>query len=369
MDTIAPELNLTPKTRDTPLTKIGAHDEISKLSDGVWDIVAFLEVASNSYEGQDALKTFDELQKLSGEFFIGPDSIGQHVARACQQPGFGINRPATNRRYSIIARRLGEPTNDWHFDSPASSEAIVHEEGRHPMHLAVRLLRIVRPNHIGFGSAARVRMKRGMPVSIYPNELVGAGSHAFIDPNPKQNERGIRRDDLELFNSIWNSYARPELPNRVRESLTWLERASWERSARSRIPLSVISAECLVNTSDHNATRQFILRMQGLIDLGVLTEAAWDGGDLYSIYSLRSALLHGRSVGDSSKVEVETLIGKLEASIRCILRKAILEPEFASNFADDESLDAFLPAHAQEMKLWYTAREDYPLPSWAGRRS
>jgi hypothetical protein len=340
----------------------------TQLADSVWDVIAFREEAGDSYVGPDALQRQLDLQTLAGGFLIGPDEIGKAIADSCRPPGLGINRDRTTRAHLILARPLGSPMNYWRFDNPDALPDLFARQYQHPMHLAVRLLRLARPNHIGFGVAARVTIENGQPTRIYPNELLGAGAFAFIAPRPRADERGLRLADLALFNRLWSHFNSRDIPARIQESLVWFERSAWESNARTRLPLSVTAVESLLNTRDDSSTAQFVLRLQGLVDQGLIPPALWHGADLASVYTLRSCLVHGRPVGTDEQREVERLMSQLEESTRQLLRNVILDDTVADHFRTDSSIERLLPVSDGKMKRWYEERRSCSLPSWLQMR-
>lgn len=341
----------------------------SALGDGIWDVIAFRESYPNQYVGPDSLSRQQDLQGLEGGFSIGADAIGRAVASACKPRGLAADEDRVFLPHLVLARKVSDSvsvdSNYWIFDRPMRGDGTGDPKRDHPMHTAVRLLRIVRAHHIGYGLAGRVVMQSGLADRIYPNELVGAGGFGFVHPSPKQDSLGLRSTDLDCFNQLWSAYSTYVVPERVEEAIVWFERASWEQSARTRVPLMVTAAECLLTVDDYNTTRQFVLRMEALVKRGIVSEECWNGVDLAAIYKLRSALVHGRQVepGDS-KTCVERLLGQLEEALRQVLRSSIIDRSVAALFESDSMVESELPADKVHYAKWWDARRSLPLPSW-----
>ena len=93
--------------------------------------------------------------------------------------------------------------------------------------------------------------------------------------------------------------------------------------------------EALIHTDRRESTKQFITRTGKLAkSIGLVTfgEAAAS-----RFYDLRSSLAHGQGVGNLQP-EDRALYVLGEDLLSMILKKAILEPQFAATFTDETSI-------------------------------
>lgn len=360
-----------------PMSDVQASSSTARLSDGIWDVIAFREVHSASYQGDTALWRAKELIPLAGGFLIGADHAGRVVAAACCAPGLGVEDLRVTRSHMILCRPIkfadGDSIKWWPFDKAGDPPKPYRRHRRPdgsfadgaPMHDAVRLLRLIRPHFIGYGMAARISITDGAVVRVSPHRVDGAGGSAFINPHPALGEVGFRDVDFASFNALWQAYHTFDVPRRVETAAQWYERACWEHDGSIRIPLLVTALECLVNTSPSGATSHFVLRLQEMIDRGLVASHVWAGRELEAAYGLRSALLHGRlNLKEEEKTSALSLLNKLDVTARILIHRAILDSELRSLFSTAERIDQAIPANRELMRAWRKSKLDLPPLSW-----
>jgi hypothetical protein len=88
-----------------------------------------------------------------------------------------------------------------------------------------------------------------------------------------------------------------------------------------------------------------------LMHLGTLDPTLVIGQQkLYGFYEERSVVAHGAKSRRDDRAASETLYEELEDFARRVLRKAVLEPEFAACFASDEEIQARLPLRPMKVR-------------------
>lgn len=350
----------------------------TQLADGVWDVVVFRE-RSTRYLGPDAIERLPALYPLADVFMIGPDDAGRFIAQACAPLGVGNDALRSTPAHVLLARQVsanhtGE--NHWTFDRASASDlpwrVVLSDHGAPledgPLHRALRLLRLVRANEIGVGTAARIIVSDRRVVSVVPHRVFGPGGTTIIERNPPAGSVGLRLDDLVDFEAVWRAYNGRVLPSRVERALLWHERATWETSGMIRAVLVATAFESLLTFRDNTVgeTAQFVLRMQGLIDRGYVDETLWPATRLHRFYDARSVVVHGRfNFRLEDEEELTAIQSAAERSLRELLRLAILDGSASSLFESDQSLHSELPASKNALKAWRHDRRVKVVPSWA----
>ncbi|WP_396216489.1 hypothetical protein [Gemmatimonas sp.] len=352
------------------------------LSDGIWDVVVIKE-RSDRYRAKDALERLGSLRTLAEVFVIGPDAAARVIARACKAPGLHSVQPQSADPRVLLARQVkagaSNGANKWSFDRASADDLVwrpvrsdmggAMEDG--PLHRALRLLRLVRPNEIGVGTAARVVIRNGIVASVEPHLVIGIGGMAFVERSPEPGSVGLREADLREFEDLWRAYNARVLPSRVEHALIWHERATWDASGSIRAALVATAFESLLsyrasNGDEAGETGQFVLRMQALIDRGVIDATWWPGTRLYRFYDARSVIVHGRSLFRANDAEELNAVQKAaEASLRAVLRQAILDEKFSSLFTSEETLRSTMPATKKLLSAWKHERRVAVVPDWA----
>ena len=131
-------------------------------------------------------------------------------------------------------------------------------------------------------------------------------------------------------------------PRRITRALWAYEYATRTYFLDLRWPVVVTGLEALLNVDEARSTQQFRTRTVGLAGrCGV----PWTDDDAKAAYRLRSKLTHGQHVADTSDTQ-HALYMRMETVLRTAAREALLNPDFAAIFANDESI-----------------RREWPLPA------
>lgn len=207
-------------------------------------------------------------------------------------------------------------------------------EGR--LYPCVQLSRLVRDNATSTEFAVRRLRRADGSECLVP--FSGFDSHLAYRLHPE--ERGWLDEDEarelgQLLEAYWSALP---LPARVGRALRRADLVTRERYLEDALPIVVGGIEALVKIGRRALTGQFACRGSRLAaEFGIdLSEAR-----VREIYNDRSALVHGADV-DLSEPQALDEFGEgfiaLQETLRCAVRRAIEDREFAAIFEDDDRI-------------------------------
>jgi hypothetical protein len=234
--------------------------------------------------------------------------------------------------YAFIRSPAPEPgPNDGDFDPDRR------------LRTAIALSRLVHPTSVGLSHAARIRTFRGPQDRWQIGPRVGEAAFVL-----DVNDNWLIPDDVPLLSRLLQGWNPGTAPARLKAALWYFEMAALAYYSDMRWPLLVTSLESLVRIKDERradgrvvgSTAAFIER---LARIGQAEPAlSLPEAELREIYERRSDLVHGLALVDLAEPN-RSLYRKLENLARGIIRKAILEPDFAAHLASDAALAAAFP--------------------------
>jgi hypothetical protein len=261
--------------------------------------------------------------------------LEKDVCRACEPRG--LNHDVY--RIWRVAYAL------YRSDAPSAGESRFQWDPDGLAGLAIRMSRLVHPTSIGYQITARVIEENGERI-IAPSYVEGWGVAAYV-VDPQTNRLSV--DQAQELRSLITAYDDKALADRVKSALFYFECAALTRYADPRWVSLTTACESLVHIDDEpdpanpsrhaRATEVFVRRMRRLTD--TVGKPVSDG-DLRAMYRARSAIAHGQDISGLTP-EKSRLYTLHEDALRAILRKAVLEPQFAATFRDDTSIQTTLP--------------------------
>lgn len=276
----------------------------------------------------DSANPFD----LSSEIRIErlESELARRIQIACEPPHFRIDREDLDKHlYAFV----------YSSDAPERERY----SGMDDLHAVVGLSRVVHPTSTGDRYCA----------------------HVFDYPNPDSPIRAVvyRGMSPDVFvNQKSHDWLSMDHAVELRRLMQWvtptklmldrIHRAYWnhEYAVRSyyldaRWPLIVSGLEALVNVGAKGVTGQFRNRVR---QLATFFGISLTDSELSIAYRLRSKLVHAECFLHGletilPKSDHSDLYDRLEATLRAVIRKSLLDPSFAEYFRDDSSVLARWP--------------------------
>lgn len=250
-----------------------------------------------------------------------PDNINRLVKSACAFRGHNwhIEMGALPTLYAFVR------------DAPAGDRW----DGDQSLQIAVALSRLCHPTSIGLEFAARVFAPGERHTTDYvvePSLIAGHGNQAFIpDPDSRNWLSPADVADLPVMIDAFGS-----APDRVQRAAWFHEYASRTEHVPVRLTLAVTGIEALVHVERQRSTRQFVAGACGLaLDAGLTFSEA----DATSAYDQRSRSAHGATV----LAEASPLLISVETILRAAIKRALVDPEYASTFGEDANIRTRFP--------------------------
>jgi hypothetical protein len=291
---------------------------------------------------QDRLQRTTLIKKpmdLGDDLWIGclDSDLRDQILKACQSPGLNY---ALSRAWGVMyALYRTNPPED------SASQYGWDPDGR--LSLAIRLSRLVHPTSIDYEYTARVIDRTGEQRIIAPSHIVGWGTTAYVLDTASN---WLTTSDVAELRTLLASHHHDSLSERVKSALFYYEYAALTYFTDLRWVAITTACESLIHIDGERdpkdsrryagSTRVFVSRMSHLTGL-VLPEPVSDH-DLTDMYRQRSALAHGQDFTGFTP-EKRRLYGLHENSLRCILKRAVLDPAFAAMFRDDAAIQAAMP--------------------------
>ena len=212
------------------------------------------------------------------------------------------------------------------------------------------LSHLVQATEMGMEFTARIETdEKGRLIEVEQSDVLPVYARAYC-PNAAR-RRWITQADAEVLKELVAARKAllPSLADtRLGLALSTFADGPFVHQARPRALLAVTTLEGLVSTIPERALKQFVTRAPALAaEVGLENrDAAW----AKAVYSLRSKLAHGSSVLQSSddaqdeaqrelqrraKVdEFQAALTEVEALLRALLRKALLDATFRDRLAN-----------------------------------
>lgn len=281
----------------------------------------------------------DEPLHLADDLWIGPldKELVLATMNACEPAG--ENFRTVRQFYSSYAIvRENTPV-------PRGSELTWDSDGR--IGLVIRMSRLVHPTSIGYEYAARIELLPEGKRRIIPAIKLGFGNVAYV---AEPGYDWLTKIHVPQVAELVAKYDHATLPERVKSALFYFEYAACTYYVDIRWPMLVTAAESLIHVDgEHDllnprkylgSTRVFVDRMLGIQSkVGAL---GFTRENLRAIYYERSGLAHGQDFTGLDVIRKDLYL-KLENGIRAVLRKAVIDGDFAATFADVSTLQRELP--------------------------
>jgi len=293
---------------------------------------------SGIFGSEEEVRRFPPIQKridLSKDIWLGPldPETARLIMDSCEPRVFGAPLPVRQfaQLYSFI-RELPDDSDLYRWDEDNELTA------------AIGLSRLIHPTFIGFAYAARVGYESDGVKQIFPAQIKGISSDAFLSPNRKRD--WLTDSEANRLHTLV-SILRQQLPKRVHNALWHHEYASRTYFLDQRWTLVCTGLEAFVHTDRTRNTAQFTRRVPALAsDIGVNISEA----EAVEAYDLRSLLAHGvsfLSTGTSQGPSTSqlNLYDRLEDALRMAVLRAMQDQPFRDIFSDDALIRARWPMH------------------------
>ena len=286
---------------------------------------------SGIFGNETEIRKFPPIQQridLSKEIWVGTldSETAKLVMDACEPRVFGAPLPVRQfaQLYSFV-RELPDESDLYRWDNDNELTAVVG------------LSRLIHPTFIGFAYAARVAYEADGVKQIFPAQIRGISSDAFLSPNRKRDwltdqEASRLRDLVPFF--------RQQLPKRVHNALWHHEYASRTYFLDHRWTLVCTGLEALLHTDRTRNTAQFTRRVPALAsEVGVSISEP----EAVEAYDLRSRLAHGVSflstgTGQSPSISQLHLYDRLEDTLRTAVLRGMQDKTFGDTFLDEAQI-------------------------------
>lgn len=272
------------------------------------------------------------------------EDLAEQVMDACSQRGLNWELPTRQfrHRYAFV----------WRPPDQAAAAGRNRWDDETEIWRAVLMSRLVVDNGYGTEYAARVVEREDAPLQIVP--VFAPSSVATHRLYPEQRDWLTVTEAEQLRELVEALRARAEqLPPRVIRALNRAEDAVTSRYWQQQVVQVGIGLEALVTTDRDRTTRDFKVRVAALSRVvggealsvtkaAQLYEARSDaahGGDV-RLFSPRDTSAAGVAGGDPPGV---ALVSAGLRILRATIRSAILDPDFASVFVDEASIEARFP--------------------------
>jgi hypothetical protein len=274
--------------------------------------------------------------QLSSDIWIErlDEQLAINIQRACEPANHRIDNHVWDRHLYAFVRR--EPEDERR--QRRQPGMVVRDEGIYPLFTVMALSRLIHPTTTGNRYCAKIHPTPETDPPIQALTTVGA--------NPSVTFGDISRDWLSPSHGDELRQLMPWVPE-TRPMLKRVHRAFWkhEDAARtyfldSRFPVVVAGLEALVTVEKYKNGPRFVRRVEKLAtEFGISLSKT----ELEQAYELRSELAHGHSfLHDLHTVlpadEQPPLYNKLESLLRAAVKKCLLDSQFGSRFADDQSV-------------------------------
>ncbi len=260
------------------------------------------------------------------------------IVEACEPPGLNFS---LNRAWGVMYTMF-------RTDPPAGQESRYQWDPDGRISLGIRMSRLVHPTTIGYEFTARV-VDDGEPPRhvIAPSLIKGWGTRAYVVDTANN---WLTIDHAAQVRRLLASYDHGQLPERVKSALFYFEYAALTYFIDLRWVAITTACESLVHIDGERepgnpkryarSTHVFVTRMSRLSNM--VLGAPLPETDLIAMYRQRSALAHGQDFTGLTP-EKRRLYCLQEDTVRAILRKAVLERQFAELFQSDVSVQAAFP--------------------------
>ena len=260
------------------------------------------------------------------------------IVEACEPPGLNV---PLNRPWGVMYTL-------YRTDPPEVPESRYQWDPDRRISLGIRMSRLVHPTSIGYEFTARV-VDNGAsaPRVIAPSHIKGWGTRAYVVDT--QNN-WLTIDHAAEMRRLLAVYDHAQVPERVKSALFYFEYAALTYFIDLRWVAITTACESLVHIDGERepsqpqryarSTNVFVTRMARLSALAL--DAPLSEADLIAMYRQRSALAHGQDFTGLTP-EKRRLYCLQEDALRAILRKAVLERQFAELFQSDASVQAAFP--------------------------
>ncbi len=263
------------------------------------------------------------IEKLDRDFAI-------KVQTACEPANHLMNNQVWDRHLYAFVRRI-RPN-----EFPRYGDL-------NDLHTIIALSRLVHPTSTGERYCAKILAHMGPdppiqalpPMGICPDIFLGDNSRDWLSPT----------DGLELRTLVpWIPASKP-MHRRVHRAFWNHEQAMRTYYLDLRWNLVVSGLEALITVEDRHVRNQFVRRVSQLArDFGV----SFTDDELHDAYTLRSQLAHAQAfLYDLHNVlppsEHKPLYDKLEALLRAVVRRCLLEEPFGQHFSSASAVAARWP--------------------------
>jgi hypothetical protein len=268
---------------------------------------------------------------IADDLFIGKiDSRTAKIVLDFGDPkGYKIDAPHRQGGYFYaFVRIVREPASMHRWDTDQRLQT------------AIALSRLVKPTSISFRNAGRVRYNNdGTVKHAYPAWLRGVDPDPWLPEDSTKYRDWLIESEMDEVKALFESMAACTLPVRVSRAFFYNEYAARTYYGEVRWVLVCTALESLLNTDPYHSGAQFRERVP-LVASNANIPFTED--EARKAWSMRSHLSHGGATGRLTPPE-EEVYKKLEIVLRGVLKKAILDSDFASTFADDSRIRANWP--------------------------
>jgi hypothetical protein len=286
---------------------------------------------SGIFGNEEETRKFPPIQQridLSKDIWLGrlDSETARLVMDTCEPRVFGAPLPVRQfaQLYSFV-RELPEQADLYRWDDDNELTAVVG------------LSRLIHPTFIGFAYAARVGYEADGVKQIFPAQIKGINTEAFLSPNRKRD--WLTDAEASQLGGLV-PFLQQQLPKRLHNALWHHEYASRTYFLDHRWTLVCTGLEALLHTDRTRNTAQFTRRVPALAaELGVsISEAEAVEG-----YDLRSRLAHGVSflstgTGQGPTTSQLQLYDRLEDTLRTAVLRGMQDKSFGDIFSDEAQI-------------------------------
>jgi hypothetical protein len=276
------------------------------------------------------------------------DVLAERLLRATELRGENSNRRSRSRVVHAYVREV------WKREDGDGPEKLYSWDPDGRLYSCLVLSRLVRDNGASCEHAARRLVTAGGDERLLPFDAFD--SHVAYRLHPDR-PGWLDAGEAHRLRDLFAAYQARGFPARVAAALRRTESVARERFLEDALPLAVGAAEALLKVEPAYARKhagrdyareQFVQRVPQLAaDVG--TRIARPQCD--EIYRDRSALVHGDHV-DLSKPrafsQFEAAFVALVETLRAALHRALIDPAFAANFANDPAITAQWPTTVKQ---------------------
>ncbi len=245
--------------------------------------------------------------------------LAVHIMDSCDPRTFGMPKPARQspQLYSFVRSTTDyEYLWDWKPDRRLET--------------CVALSRLVYPTSFPLQYHVKISLdEKGNLNELIP--LGGSYRGAWV---AERDRDWLTQDDcIELQRLVMRLPL--TLPERLNRALWYYEYAARTYFADVRWAMLATSLEALIHTDRGKSTSQFVTRTSNLgLAVGL---AKFTQQEASRFYDRRSSLAHGRGLGKLSPEDMALYI-LAEDLLRTVLKRAIVNDQFAATFADETSV-------------------------------